>query len=271
MRYPLKFFKNFESRNQFVIDASTINKLIIISKKVSDLPVKLSENTPISYNFKSPFKVKHDMKHETRVISEKEKTLIDIKSNLNKLTNDNIVEISKNISRLMTLETYEIIFEISYKNNFYSKTFSDMIIILGETNEEFKQFIHNKYEIIYRLFENVVYIPESNYDEFCNNIKVAEERKSFCRFFSYLCLNEFMEIEKISEFIEYLLNKIKIFINEENKKNEVDELLDIIYNIFSILKIPKNKFIEELSLSNNKSYKSLTGKSIYKCMDIMEL
>ena len=271
MRYPLNVFKNFESKNQYIIDATIVNKLILISRKVSDLPVKLSENTPVSYVFRSPFKVKHDVKYESRTLTQKEKTLIDIKSNLNKLTNDNIVEISKNISQIMTNETYETIFEISYKNNFYSKTFSDMIIILGETNEEFKEFIYNKYDMIYGLFENVVYVPETNYDEFCNNVKIVEERRSFCRFFSHLCLNEFIEITKINDFIEYLLNKIKIFINEENRKNEVDELLDIIYNIFSILKIPKNKFIEELSLSNNKSYKSLTSKSIYKCMDVMEL
>lgn len=271
MRYPLKFFKNFESPQNFTIDENVVNKLILISRKVSELPIKLHENTPVSYVFKCPFKVKHDVKYEARTISEKEKTLIDIKSNLNKLTNDNIIDISKKISQLMTEETYEMIFEISYKNNFYSKTFSDMIIILGESHKNFKQFIHNKYEMIYVLFENVVYISETNYDEFCNNVKIVEERKSFCRFFSHLCLNDFIELSKINEFIEYLLEKINIFINEENRKNEVDELLDITYNIFSILKIPKNNFIEKLSQSNNKSFKSLSSKSIYKCMDIMEL
>jgi len=270
MRYSLNFFKTFKTKNVFLIEESIINKLITISKKVSQLPIKLTENTSLSYVFKTPFQLTIT-NTETRVLSQEEKTASEIKSNLNKLTNDNIIEIAKNISQLISPDTFDIIFEISYKNNFYSKTFSDLIILLSENNEEFKQFIHKKYNLIYELFENIIYVSDTNYDEFCNNVKIIEERKSFCKFFSYLCLNDFIEISKINEFIEYLLAKIKFFINEENKKNEVDELLDIIFNIFTVLKMPKNVFIQELSFSNNKTYASLTTKSIYKCMDIMDL
>jgi hypothetical protein len=273
MKYSLKFFKTFESTKTVLIDDNIINKLIAISKRVSNLPIKLVENKPTVYIFNTPLsKYKDASKFETRVLSQEEKTIIEIKSNLNKLTNDNLIDITKNLLQLIKKETFDIVFEISYKNNFYSKTFTDMVVLICNKNEEFKNYIHKKYEFIYELFENVKYVPETNYDEYCDNVKIIEERKSFCCFFSYLCVNGFIELEKMRLFLDYLLEKINIFIQEENRKNEVDELLDVTYNICNILKIiPDNELIKTWSTSTNKTFKSLSNKSIYKCMDILEI
>jgi hypothetical protein len=225
-RYSLSFFKNFESNKTITLNEGIINKLITITRKVSNLPIKLVENNPLTYTFHSSKQIKNDIKYE-KIFSQEEKTIIEIKSNLNKLTNDNIVDISKKIIPLINEETFDVVFEISYKNNFYSKTFADMIILICNKNETFNQFIYKKYDLIYELFENVVYVPETNYNEYCDNVKKMEERKSFCCFFSYLCLLEFIESSKMTDFINHLIEKINSFTIEENKKNEVDELLKI--------------------------------------------
>jgi hypothetical protein len=58
----------------------------------------------------------------------------------------------------------------------------------------------------------------------------------------------------------------------ENKNSQVEELLNILYLLLSLSSINIDKsIIEKISKSTNKTFKSVSNKSIFKCMDIMEL
>ena len=211
MKYSLSYFKSFTSENPFIIDESIINNLITINNNVCNISKDLVSQSVV-YQFK-PSKYVYEHKQL------KENPIVDIKSNLNRVTSNNITTIVSNILPLLNDETFEIVFDISYKNKFLSKTFSELIILISEKNSLFGDFVRNKFDIIYNMFENVKYIPDTNYNEYCNNVKEIEERNAFCCLFSNLCLNDFIEASKIHCFVNHILDKVVVFLDDENKKN----------------------------------------------------
>jgi hypothetical protein len=79
-----------------------------------------------------------------------------------------------------------------------------------------------------------------------------------------------------------LLNNVYNFILIDNKKNEVDELtetISILYqkNLYEDENYEKidgysiNEIIEKIAKSNVKDYKSLTNKSLFKFMDLIDM
>ena len=79
------------------------------------------------------------------------------------------------------------------------------------------------------------------------------------------------------------MSKIYLYINQDNKKNEVDELIENIailykkelfagkceYELIDGMTI--SEIIENLAHSKSKNYLSLSNKSIFKFMDLIEM
>jgi len=87
---------------------------------------------------------------------------------------------------------------------------------------------------------------------------------------------------KIINLLTILLTQVYIFIKMENKKNEVDELTENIAILFKKDLVENEndiqiegmnlfKSIEHLAKSKSKTYNSLSNKSIFKYMDILDL
>jgi hypothetical protein len=77
-----------------------------------------------------------------------------------------------------------------------------------------------------------------------------------------------------------LLNQFYTFLNEENKKNEIDELTETIALLYkkdfyssdiTVHEFSVNNFIEHIAKSKVKDYKSLTNKSLFKFMDLIDM
>jgi len=269
--YSLSFFKKFSS-DDFIIDSAIINNLIRVSKTTGSSLLKIKENENFLYKFRKTTYVASNAK----ILTDREKLLLNIKSILNKTTDENVTEMAKKMGILIEgmndIEIFTILFETSYKNYFYSKTYATFVFLLTTQNENFNHFIMENSRKLNTVVENVNYSSSDNYNDFCNDNKKSEERMAFCCFYANLYLLEFLELNIITDFIEHLLNNINVLIYQENKKNEVDEMLDIVYSLLNILKIPyPNEIIKKLSTSTNKSFKSLSSKSIFKCMDILDL
>uniref|UniRef100_A0A6C0HRC3 MIF4G domain-containing protein n=1 Tax=viral metagenome TaxID=1070528 RepID=A0A6C0HRC3_9ZZZZ len=260
--YTLSFFKQFGSNEPFEINKLIINNLITITKKMN-IPVKFTEDVPIVYHFN---KISFVQNISTKILTDNEKNEIQIKSFLNKVTNENIEEMANNIFQIMCTESFSIIFDISCKNKFFSSTFSKLIIILCE-NLEFKKYLLSRFEKINTLFDDIQYVS----DEYINNKKL-DERESMSCFYTNLYIQGLIPRESIESFVSCLLVKVENYLNEEIKKQELEELLSIVYLILSmtLVNIDKN-IIEKIGKSTNKTFKGITNKSIFKCMDIMEL
>jgi len=260
--YSLSFFKNFGANEPFEINKLIINNLITITNKMN-IPTKFVEDTPVVYQFN---KISFVQNITTKVLSDNEKTEIKIKSFLNKITNDNIEDMATNIFQIMTSDTFCLIFDVCSKNKFFSDIQSKVLIKLCE-NADFKQYVFERLQKMNTLFDDIQYSE----DDYINNKKL-DDRESMVCLYTNLYIHNFITKESIEIFARYLLTKIEDFMNAESKKCEIEELLNMVYLILSMTSINIDKnIIEKISKSTNKTFSSVTNKSIFKCMDIMEL
>ena len=273
MVYTLSFFKNFRSNSHYTINVDIINKLVEISKNLNKgVLLKITTDKCVDYVFQK-LKV---TKVVQKTLTWNEQMIIDIKSLLNKLSGENIAAISLKISELIETadeSIFQLIFDISYKNKFFSKNYSMLVIDLCDKNSSFKDFILKNIDKLYTLYNDMNYVsPNANYNEYCENVKKTEERSSYGCFYANLCANEFIEVSVMEMFLRYLLETISQLMDTESHSHEVEEIIDNIHAILMILKISIDlTLIQTISKSTNKTYKSVTNKSIFKCMDIMDL
>jgi len=216
-----------------------------------------------------------------------------IRSYLNKISEKNYEEQYKNISIILNELTGEeenmmkvgtAIFEIASNNRFYSKLYADLYTRLIIDFDLMKTIFENNLLNYLDVFNNIESAnSEENYDMFCKINRDNEKRKSLSSFFINLTINGVISKEKIIELSFNLLNKVLVLIKEKNRKSEVDEIIEnisILYkkewfqNLGENFEIDGLSFIqhiESLASSSTKKYNSLTSKSIFKLMYIVEL
>jgi predicted nucleic acid-binding protein len=134
------------------------------------------------------------------------------------------------------------------------------------------------------LFDTIEYVePNVDYNKFCKINKDNEKRRSLASFFVNLMNNNIITKNKIVDIIRNLMNKIYIYIVQDNKKNEVDELTEIIailykkelfaennnYQLIDNMTIPC--IIEKFAHSKSKNFLSLSNKTIFKFMDLIDM
>uniref|UniRef100_A0A6C0LBL8 MIF4G domain-containing protein n=1 Tax=viral metagenome TaxID=1070528 RepID=A0A6C0LBL8_9ZZZZ len=181
------------------------------------------------------------------------------------------------------LKVGNAVFEIASNNRFYSKYYADLYTQLIHKYEIMKTVFENNLSSFLELFTKIEYVnADENYDLFCKINSDNERRKSLSTFFVNLSSTKIIADEKIIEFAANLLKQILEFIPQDNRKNEVDEMVEniaILYNkeIFSRSSylMPNGQTIVEvigcLANSKPKSFASLSNKAIFKFMDIVEM
>jgi len=235
--------------------------------------------------------------------SSEEKTAFDleienIRLQLNKLTDKNYADIVNNIchsinkliennssSEEMT-KLSTIIFELATNNRFYSKIYADLYSELITKYKEINDTFEKNFSVFTELFTNIEYVDSTiNYDKFCENNKKNEKRRSLAAFYVNLMTNSVISKIQIMTITRDLLSQIYSFISIENKKNEVDELTETISILYKkeiyqddegddyeqIDGYTVNEIIERIASSKVKDYKSLTNKSLFKFMDLIEM
>jgi hypothetical protein len=221
-----------------------------------------------------------------------------IRLQLNKLTDKNYVDILNkifdSINKLITNNTSSeemsklstIIFELATNNRFYSKIYADLYSELITKYKEIKDTFEKNFNSFTELFANIEYIDANvNYDKFCENNKKNEKRRSLAAFYVNLMTNNVISKVQLMTITRDLLAQIYEFISIENKKNEVDELTETISILYKkeiyeddegddyeqINGYTINEIIERIAASKVKDYKSLTNKSLFKFMDLIEM
>lgn len=218
-----------------------------------------------------------------------------IRSYLNKMTDRNFIEIKNKITELLDkliedgIEQEDItkigenIFEIASNNRFYSKLYADLYSELIQKYEIMKILFENSLNAYMELFVTIEYIEASeDYDKFCKINKINESRKAISNFFVNLMMNSIISKEVINNLIVSLFKQIHIFIYEDNKKNEVDELVENVCILFrkEVVEMFSSEvvdgltvldLIDKLAKSKSKNFTSLSNKSIFKFIDLVEM
>ncbi len=219
---------------------------------------------------------------------------------INKMTDKNYIDMRNKIIEVIEKiikdsnddgdmnKVSSIIFDIASNNRFYSKNYADLYSDLINNYESMKKVFEDNFNQFLNLFNTIEYIDSKvNYDKFCNINKDNEKRKSLSSFFINLMKNNIISKYKIIKIIENLLNQLVKFIQEDNKKNEVDEITENISILFcqylfdednqednfdiDIEGLNITETINKLAHCKQKDYKSLTNKSIFKFMDMIDM
>ena len=221
-----------------------------------------------------------------------------IRSIINKMTDKNYTTMCNKIIEIIdklvaeNSETSlsmigENIFEIASSNRYYSKIYADLYSSLASKYDFIKEQYLQHFEKFTELFNNIEYVdPNENYDKFCEINKINEKRKSLAAFYINLMYCGVISKNEIILIIRNLFAKVYEYISVENKKNEVEELTEIIailykkdlfdntedsLNYEKIEGFTVSEITEKIANSRVKDYKSLTNKSLFKFMDLIEM
>lgn len=212
-----------------------------------------------------------------------------VRSLLNKMTDKNYIDIRNKVIEIIdTIDNEDMslvsitIFEIASTNRFFSKIYADLYSDLISKYDAMRTVFEESLNKFIGLFNTIEYVDSiADYDRFCKINKDNEKRKALSAFFVNLMINKIISKEEIVGITRNLLNQICEYIVVENKKNEVDELTEnvailydkllydgVAYDLIDGLTI--NETVIKLSKCKMKDYKSLTNKSIFKFMDLVE-
>ena len=214
---------------------------------------------------------------------------------LNKITDKNYIDmrnkiidlIDKLIIENITAENLSILsyilFDIASTNRYYSKIDADLYSDLSKKYEVIKTTFEKNLEKFTDLFNNIEYVdPDTNYDKFCEINKINEKRKALASFYFNLMTNNIISKTQIKDIIKNLLSQIFAFISQDDKKSEVDELTETVIILYKkelydnnnskeIEGYTINEIVHKIANSKVKDYKSLTQKSLFKFMDLIDM
>jgi hypothetical protein len=178
------------------------------------------------------------------------------------------------------------IFDIASTNRFYSKMYADLYTEIIRNFDIMKGSFEESLSKFSELFNTIEYVdPKVDYDLFCKINKDNEKRKALGAFFINLSINGVIPTITIINITRNLMSQIYKYISQENKKNEVDELTENValfykkefyeneddydYELIEGYKI--TDIIVRIAHSKVKDYKSLTNKTVFKFMDMIDM
>lgn len=308
-QYTLNDFKRVSLDNNFQVSDETIN---MVNKLATLVGAPTYKRTPV---FTKPimrrerprrnkvtitasdweemrnFKVTELKKNEEGI----DKKIDDIRNLLNKITSKNFDNIKTNIIDILNniinsdvnkddlVKVGESIFEIGCMNKFWSKLYANLYKELMSSFPVMKNICTQNFQSFSTLFDNIRWVSEEDYDEFCLVNKENNKRRAISSFFVHLMKEGVIEASKVAKIILNLTNKFLENIEIEGMKNQVDEICE---NLFILIKNgietietdgslddvhdEITSFVENVITFKTKDYKSFTSKTLFKFMDLEE-
>ena len=227
----------------------------------------------------------------------------EIRLYLNKLTDKTFLDIREKIIEKINAISFNaensekmgtMLYEFCSTNKFYSRIFADIFAELASMYDWLKDIFDKNYDNIMEQYNNIKYVDSNkDYDGFCEMNKQNEKRRAITAFYVNLAINGFIKKKGVIKILTNILTSIMNMINIIDKKNEVDELTEIIGILFNkellddsyedvnskgdepeefyVLKNSIIGTISSLAKKKVKDYPSLSNKAIFKYMDLIEM
>jgi hypothetical protein len=292
LKYQLNDFQKI-SKN--VIDELDDSIISIINELAGKVGAPNYNKTPIfkkNKNNKSKYENWSSIRNFKETTLEKhtegiEAQLDDIRMKLNKLTKKNYDSLSLEIINYIKkeIETNDdilnqvgkSIFEVGSLNSFWSKLYAKLFNDLINHFDIMKEICEKNFTEFLSLFDDIQFIniTNTNYNEFCENNKKNENRRSMSSFFINLMKYDIISSELMFNLINNLIDKIdnndsieNININEEI----VENLYILIKNGYEELE-EDNKWdnlVDKINSYVNEKYEYISKKSVFKFLDLLE-
>ena len=172
------------------------------------------------------------------------------------------------------------IFCIASNNVFYSSLYSLLYSELIKKYEIFRVKLNTSFSNYQNIILNIKYVNSNEkYDEYCENIKVNDNNKTLLLFYTNLMKVNVLMKDNIIDIILFIYERFFELIEEDNKKEIVEELSEILYILI------KNGYeyintcerwelidlkINQVSKLKSKDKPSISSKTIFKHMDILD-
>ncbi len=122
--------------------------------------------------------------------------------------------------------------------------------------------------------------PDENYDQFCSNNKENTRRKSVAKFFINLARTDHIPHTTILELIKNTHDRVTALLDEADMRDTIDEMSEIV----AILVIEGKDYLSDnagwdsivasittIAKMKSKEHKSLSNKTVFKYMDILDV
>ena len=192
-------------------------------------------------------------------------------SEIDKIIEANIEDVSK---------VGDTIFTIASGNTFYSNMYAKLYKSLMDKYSVMRNIFMSNFQKFSSVFTTIEYCsPNENYDKFCENNKNNEKRRALGMFYINLMKEGVIKNETMIEIIQNIQTYFMSKIREEGNKDIIDELSENIYifitNCNSHLEDEDEweditSIVEKISKSKVSEYPSITNKTIFKHMDILD-
>ena len=172
------------------------------------------------------------------------------------------------------------IFDIASTNKFFSEIYAKLYKDISEKFPEiFNSILISFLEGFTNTMNTILYVDQKdNYDDFCKYNKENDKRKATSMFITNLLKNNVIQPEVLVNIIKIIQINLTTYMKQENKINEVEEIIENIYILLTnnviFLKSYKNteiiSFIQKLSILKPKDIPSMSSRAIFKCLDIID-
>lgn len=177
----------------------------------------------------------------------------------------------------------EALFTIASGNSFYSTIYARLYKELMAQFVFMKTIFETNFQKFNTLFNDFTYCdPNKDYDQFCQNNKTNEKRRALSLFYINLMKEELIEAKEIDKILGQLQTNLLKAITEPEQKNIVDEMSEVIYIIIAngheqLKEWDEDKwelieeFVKRVAGYKANSFPSITNKTIFKFMDILDV
>lgn len=228
-----------------------------------------------------------------------EKSINDVRGALNKITNKNYEIqrdiIMENIHKCIHVVENEVpskpiadigqfIFDIASTNKFYGSVYADLYTELVKKFEMvFSQILHTFVDSFQQhTMQDIQYIDSTvNYDAYCDYTKMNDKRRATASFLVMLMIRDVLPQSTILEMIAYFQRTTLVYVDMENRINEMDEITEL-FSLFITLGKEKLQnstewneqivpHIHSISTYKVKEHISLSSRSLFKYKDLLKL
>lgn len=231
-----------------------------------------------------------------------EKSINDVRGALNKITNKNYEIqrdiIMENIHKCICLvdtvqddpakplkpiaDIGQFIFDIASTNKFYGSVYADLYAELVKKFDTLLQILHTFVDSFQQhTMQDIQYIDSTvNYDAYCDYTKMNDKRRATASFLVMLMIRDVLPSSTILEMIAYFQRTTLVYINMENRINEMDEVTEL-FSLFVTLGKEKLQdspewkeqivpHIQSISVYKVKEHISLSSRSLFKYKDLLK-
>lgn len=175
----------------------------------------------------------------------------------------------------------DAIFSIASGNIFYSEMYAKLYKEVMNSYDFMASVFTRNFEAVGSLFTDFTYVnPADDYDGFCDTNKTNDKRKALSQFYVNLMKEDVIAPAQLISIVADLQTLLLTKINQPDEKYIVDELSDVL-SLFIVKGAEQLNELDEqwdailhnvrlISTATVKQYPSITTKTIFKHMDILE-